>query len=440
MNDVFHDEASDRNSWLGESRGADREFVRKNIGHCDLCSKALHEDEEISEVSLHGRAYRFCCRTCASVFMNRRWDEERAGGRSPEDVKAALRDSGLLTWLEEAVRANASDLFLSAGEQPTLKVYGSFKRIDEVILNAGRIKEIVRAILPEEKRARFLTGEDVDVGLGVEGLARFRVNVFTQRNGHSLAVRPLPYRIPSMDELRLPEVFQDFLLLKRGLILITGPAGSGKTTTLAAFVDTINQREERHVITIEDPIEYVIPNKRSLVHQREVGRHTPSFADGLRNALRESPDIIVVGELRDLESISLAVRAAETGHLVLGTLHSGTAVQTLTRILDVFDSARQSQIRVQLAQSLQAICSQRLIKRCAGRGMVLATEVMIATLALRNIIRQNRVQEIRGFMETGMREKMHTLKQSIQALVEAGVVSEEALSDAGDQVIPGVRF
>ena len=204
-----------------------------------------------------------------------------------------------------------------------------------------------------------MEGKDVDLGLEVKGVSRFRVNIFRHHKGLSVAVRPLPNKILTFSELGLPEVFHDLISLKHGLILITGPAGSGKTTTLASFINAINENEERHIITIEDPIEYLIANKRSLIHQREVGWHTTSFSDGLRSALRESPDIIVVGELRDLESISLALRAAETGHLVLGTLHSGTAVQALTRIIDVFDSVRQEQIMVQLAQSLQCVCSQK---------------------------------------------------------------------------------
>jgi twitching motility protein PilT len=243
--------------------------------------------------------------------------------------------------------------------------------------------------------------------------------------GLSLAVRPLPNNILSLNELGLPEVFYNLTCLKHGLILITGPAGCGKTTTLASFLSTINQHEERHIITIEDPIEYLIANKRSLIHQREVGWHTASFSDGLRSALRENPDVIVIGELRDLDSISLALRAAETGHLVLGTLHSGTAIQALTRIVDIFDSVRQPQIMVQLAQSLQCVCSQNLIKRKGKPGMVLATEILIGTLAIRNLIRQNRLHEIRGYIETGQAENMHTLKQSIAQLIQSGMIDEE---------------
>ena len=217
------------------------------------------------------------------------------------------------------------------------------------------------------------------------------------------------------------------------MILITGPAGIGKSTTLASFINQINQKEELHIITIEDPVEYFIEPKRCLVHQREVGVHTASFSDGLKSALRENPDIIVVGELRDLESITLAISAAETGHLVVGTLHSGSAVQAITRLLDVFEVGRQALIRVQLAQSLQAICSQRLYKKSDGSGMVVATEVLIATLAIRNIIRGQRVHEIRGYMETGMREQMHTFKQSIQVLVNQKLVDASCMMDSGEE-------
>jgi twitching motility protein PilT len=276
----------------------------------------------------------------------------------------------------------------------------------------------------------------VDLGLDVESSSRFRVNVFRHLNGNSVAIRPLPYKIPTIEELGLPSVFSDLSHLTHGLILITGPTGSGKTSSLAAFLDMINRREEKHIITIEDPIEYIIPNQRSLVHQREIGWHIRSFADGLRSALRENPDIIVVGEMRDKETISLSIRAAETGHLVVGTLHSGTAMQAITRMLDVFEAGSQAQLRVQLSQSLQAICAQRLFKRVDQKGMIVATETLIATLALRTLIRENRIQEIRGYMETGQREQMHVLKQSIQFLVKKGFVAKEALLESRESPVP----
>jgi len=344
-----------------------------------------------------------------------------------------LKGCGLFAWLHEAVFSHASDLFLSDGEQPTLKIYGTFKRLMEIPVTAQKLFNIINAILPPQKLELYQNGLEVDMGLDVPGCSRFRLNIFRHQMGTTIAIRPIPYQIPMMKELGLPPVFEDLVRLKRGLVLITGPAGSGKSTTLASFINHINNQEERHIITIEDPVEYLITPHRSLIHQREVGCHTASFSDGLKNALRENPDVIVVGELRDLESITLAIRAAETGHLVLGTLHSGSAVQAITRLLDVFDVGRQALIRVQLAQSLQAICSQRLYKKTDGSGMVPATEILIATLAIRNIIREQRIQEIRGYMATGMQEQMHTFKQSIQALVEANMVHADCLMESGEE-------
>ena len=288
---------------------------------------------------------------------------------------------------------------------------------------------MIEALLPEHKQEAFREGREVDLGLEVEGLTRFRVNIFRERLGNAMAIRPFPRRIPSLEELGLPPVLDGLTQAHRGLLLVTGPAGSGKTTTLAAFVDTINRREERHIITLEDPIEYVIPNQRSLIHQREVGLHTQSFADGLRSALREHPDVIVVGELRDADSTAMAIQAAETGHLVIGTLHSGRAVQTITRIVDVLDAQVQNQIRIQLAQSLLAIVSQRLLKRQGGPGMVVATEVLVESLAVRNVIRQNRLQELQSYMEAGGYAGMHTLDHSIRALLDRGVVGPEAMRE-----------
>jgi len=335
----------------------------------------------------------------------------------------------LSSWFQEAVIQGASDLFVSVGEPPTLKIYGVFKKLSDQIIDHQTVERFIKYTLPPNKLTELSEGKDVDLGLEINGVSRFRVNVFRHHKGLSVAVRPLPSKIPSFSDLGLPKVFYDLTGLKHGLVLITGPAGSGKTTTLASFINAINQNEERHIITIEDPIEYIIANKRSLIHQREVGWHTISFAEGLRSSLRESPDIIVVGELRDLKSISLALRAAETGHLVLGTLHSGTAVQALTRIIDVFDSIRQQQVMVQLAQSLQCVCSQNLIRRIDKPGMALATEILIGTLAISNLIRQNRVHEIHGYMETGKAEKMHTFKQSIAELVESRIIEKEQVSE-----------
>lgn len=415
---------------MNPQRFGGQQNLKDQARYCELCSKII-QDDDVSALTVRDTTYRFCCPECASVYLNTSqiyFTQPFPEPRRPGNMTGQLRQCGLLQWLEEAVERNASDLFLSVDEKPILKIYGVFRRLGDDALKTGQLHRIIQGITPEEKWAHFLEGNEVDIGLDVPGLARFRVNAFREQKGDAVAIRPIPHNIAELDELGLPIVFHDLSRLPRGLILVTGPAGSGKSTTLAALIDTINRREERHIITIEDPIEYVISSKQSLIHQREVGRHTGSFADGLRNALRENPDIIVVGELRDLESISLAIRAAETGHLVLGTLHSGTAIQAVTRVLDIFDTERQSQICIQLAQSLQAVCAQRLIKRRDGNGMVVATELLLATLPMRNIIRRKQIQELRGFMEFGKADGMYTLKQSIEALVDKGLVAPDALS------------
>lgn len=420
-----------------------RRFIKDKtnmqIGRCDLCSKVVCKGDEISKVSIRGKVYHFCCPSCAALYSSKVETTSLKTSESADKIES-LKSCGLFQWLEEAVRQNASDIFLSAGEAPILKVYGTFKQLETMALKEERLSKIIHALLAEKKLSRFLDTGEVDMGFDLEGLSRFRVNVFREQNGDAVAIRPLPHEIPTLQELRLPGVFQDISRLKRGLVLITGPAGSGKSSTLAALINTINQRDEKHIVTIEDPIEYVIPSRRSLVHQREIGIHTQSFSDGLRNCLRENPDIIVVGELRDLESISLAIRAAETGHLVFGTLHSGTAIQALTRLIDVFDGERQAQIRIQLAQSLQAICAQRLFKRGDLQGMIVATEVLIATLAVRTIIRTNRLSELSGYIEMGKYEQMHSFKQSIQALIEQGLVDAEALSETENSPIPRLPY
>lgn len=424
---------------MDPQRFAQQEKTDPQVSRCDLCSKAIRDGGETSKVTIRGKIYQFCCPTCASVYTSKiQTDYPKTS--EPNEIIERLKSCGLLQWLEEAVQQNASDIFLSVSEPPILKVYGIFKQLDNVALKSEQLSQIIHALLPENKLSKFLEAGEVDMGLDLEGLSRFRVNVFREQNGDAVAIRLLPHKIPTLEELELPDVFQDISRLQRGLVLITGPAGSGKSTTLAALINTINHREEKHIITIEDPIEYVIPSKRSLIHQREIGIHTQSFGDGLRNCLRENPDIIVVGELRDLESISLAIRAAETGHLVFGTLHSGTAIQALTRLLDVFDGERQAQIRIQLAQSLQAICAQRLFKRRDRQGMVVATEILIAILAVRTIIRRNSLIEIQGYIDAGRYEQMHSFKQSIQALIDAGIVDTDVLQQAEDSPIPRLPY
>ena len=373
------------------------------------------------------------CKLCGEMVIN-------TDGSPPSlDIHGIAPDELINTpayrWLKIAVERQASDLFLSVAGPPKIKVSNEFIALQPEPLSVEDISQIMTALLPEKKLAEFHAGSDVDIGIDVEGFSRFRVNAFHQLHGESLALRPLPYRIPTMAELLLPEVLRELSLLTHGLILITGTTGCGKSTTLAAMIDMINQRDQKHIITIEDPIEYIIPPRLSLIHQREVGTHVASFADGLRSALREHPDIIMVGELRDLDSISLAVRAAETGHLVLATLHSGSAVQAITRLTDVFDSNHQAQIRIQLSQSLQAVVSQRLFKRRDRPGMAVATEIMIVTLAMRTLIRENRIQEMRGFMESGAREQMNTLRQSVEERIREGILDDQCLAHLNESPV-----
>jgi twitching motility protein PilT len=347
----------------------------------------------------------------------------------PADLSAAdrCRQCELLPWLEEAVASKASDLFVSVGEVPTLKIFGQFRKIWNTPVSVGKMSLVLDSILTRSQSGRFFKeGREIDFALDVNGLCRFRVNLFQSREGASLAFRPIPRNIPAMRALGLPGILHEWSRLTKGLVLITGPTGSGKSTTLASLLDEINRRDERHIITIEDPIEFVIPHQRSLVHQREIELHTRSFADGLKSALRENPDIIMAGELRDPESMMLAVRAAETGHLVFSTLHSGSAVQAITRILDVFEPAERTRMQAQLAQSLQGIVAQKLCRRLDGNGMALATEVLVPTPAVRNLIRLDQLAQIKSYLETGREAGMHTMEQSTDALVQKSLIAREA--------------
>ncbi|NTV30276.1 MAG: Flp pilus assembly complex ATPase component TadA, partial [Candidatus Omnitrophica bacterium] len=282
----------------------------------DLSSRPLSLNEAAEKLTRKGAPALVRCKLCGEMISDPHGKQPSLPIHNIAPVE--LINTPAYRWLKLAVERQASDLFLSAAEPPTIKVANELIALQSEPLNLEEISRIITALLPEKKCAEFHDGTDVDIGIDIDGFSRFRVNAFRQLHGDSLALRPLPYRIPTMVELLLPEVLQELSLLTRGLILVTGPTGCGKSTTLAALIDKINQRDQKHIITIEDPIEYIIPPRLSLIHQREVGTHVPSFAEGLRSSLREHPDIIVVGELRDLDSISLAVRAAETGHLVLG--------------------------------------------------------------------------------------------------------------------------
>jgi twitching motility protein PilT len=320
----------------------------------------------------------------------------------------------------------ASDLHLTVGTPPKLRVHGELVDVPGwPPLSREDVHAMIYDILTDAQKAKFEEHLDLDFSVELEGLGRFRVNVFSQRLGEGAVFRLIPSHIRSIRELGLPPVLEDLALRDRGLIVVTGPTGSGKSTTLAAMVDLINQRRTAHIITLEDPIEFVHAHKRSIVNQREVGVHARSFAAGLRAALREDPDVILVGEMRDLETIALALTAAETGHLVLSTLHTSGAAQAVNRIIDVFPSHQQEQVRVQLAESLVGVVAQLLLPTADGAGRVPAVEVMVATPAIRNLIRETKVHQIPSAIQTGAKDGMQSLDQSLRHLLKTGRITAE---------------
>lgn len=322
-----------------------------------------------------------------------------------------------------AYENNASDLHLTVGVPPVFRIHGKLKHYGDVIVTPEMVNAMVREILPDFKMEEFDEKGETDFNYTLEGYCRFRVNAYHQRNAGAIAARLISSTIPSLDKLNMPAILRDLADKPQGLILVTGPTGSGKSTTLAAMIDYINENKAKHIITLEDPIEYVHQHKKSVVNQREIGIDTGSFANGLRASLRQDPDIILVGEMRDLETISTAITAAETGHLVFGTLHTSSAPTTIDRIIDVFPPHQQGQIRIQLANVLQGIISQRLFVTKDGNGRVAATEILVGVPAVTNLIRNEKIHQIPSVMQTSKALGMHTLESSIQSLVSAGQVS-----------------
>ena len=327
--------------------------------------------------------------------------------------------------LQRAYDEKASDLHVTIGIPPVYRVNGQLKQYGEVIVTEEMVSRMVQDILPVYKEGEFEDKGETDFNYSLEGLCRFRINAFHQRNASAIAARLIPSEIPTIESLNLPRVLYDLAEKPQGLILVTGPTGSGKSTTLAAMIDYINENKSKHIITLEDPIEYLHTHKKSIVNQREVGIDTGSFANGLRASLRQDPDIILVGEMRDLETISTAITAAETGHLVFATLHTSSAPTTIDRIIDVFPPHQQGQIRIQLANVLQGIVSQRLFIRKDKAGRVAATEILVSVPAVTNLIRNEKIHQIPSVMQTNRALGMHTLETSIQALVSSGKVSLE---------------
>ena len=322
-------------------------------------------------------------------------------------------------------KEGASDLHISAGEPPMVRIYGEIKRIEIPPLTREDLHVMLYDVLNDHQRKKFEEVNELDFSLELKGVARFRVNAFRQQRGDGVVFRVIPQKILSLEQLGLPKGLREVCQNERGLVLVTGPTGCGKSTTLAAMIDVLNNSLKGHVITIEDPIEFVHESKNCLINQREVGAHTLSFSNALRSALREDPDIILVGEMRDLETISLALTAAETGHLVFSTLHTSGAAKTVDRIIDVFSAEQQAQVRAQFAESIQAIISQVLLKRRDGRGLVPALEIMIGTPAVRNLIREGKVAQLPSAIQTGQKFGMITLDQSLKDLVSRNIVDRD---------------
>lgn len=321
----------------------------------------------------------------------------------------------------------ASDLHISSGEPPIVRIDGDIQKVDMPSLPKDEVHSMLYDILNDQQRRIFEERKEIDFALDVKGIARYRVNAFYQSRGEAIVFRTIPIKIMSLEELGLPMILAELTEKTKGLVLVTGPTGSGKSTTLAAMMDFINQNEKAHILTIEDPIEFVYEPKLSLINQRELGTNTHGFANALRSALREDPDVILVGEMRDLETISLAMTAAETGHLVFGTLHTSSAAKTVDRVIDVFPPEQQGQIRVMFAESILAVVTQNLLKRKDGKGRVAALEIMIGTPAIRNLIREGKVAQIPGMMQTGKKFGMQTMDATLVELFKQGEVSKETI-------------
>jgi twitching motility protein PilT len=320
---------------------------------------------------------------------------------------------------------NASDLHLTSGSPPYLRIHGQMLRLNYKSVSAEVCQGLIFEILTERQRESFLENMELDFSHSVRGLGRFRVNVFMQRNGLGAVFRLIPENIQTISELGLPEQILDLVDVSEGLVLVTGPTGSGKSTTLASIIHTINERERAHIITIEDPIEFVHNNKQSLINQREISSHTHSFSNALRAALREDPDIILVGEMRDLETMSLALTAAETGHLVFATLHTNSAVKTVDRIIDVFPEGQQGQIRSMLSESLRGIVAQALLPRADGKGRAVVAEILFNVPAVANLIREGKGYQIASVMQTGRAHGMLTFESSVNELTRSGLITRD---------------
>ena len=341
----------------------------------------------------------------------------------------------LYDLLKHMIESGASDLHITTGSPPRLRVDGKLLSMDHPVLSPTDTKALCYSILTDAQKHRFEENNELDLSFGIKGLSRFRANIFMQRGAVAGAFRTIPFNIRTFNDLMLPEIVNDLVKKPRGLILVTGPTGSGKSTTLAAMIDRINDDRYDHIITVEDPIEYLHGHKKCLINQREVNADTVSFKVALKYVLRQDPDEVLIGEMRDLETIEAALTVSETGHLTLATLHTNSAVQTINRIIDVFPSHQQEQIRVQLSFVLEGILSQQLLPKKSGHGRVMAVEILVPNPAIRNLIREDKVHQIYSQMQTGQSKSgMQTMNQSLFELYTKGLISyEEAM---GRSMIP----
>ena len=336
-----------------------------------------------------------------------------------------------------SVKNNASDLHLSAGLPPIIRVDGEMRRLNVDPLDHKQVHALVYEIMKDKQRKEYEENLETDFSFEVKDLSRFRVNAFVRNRGAAAVLRTIPSKVLTLDDLGAPQIFKEIINQPTGIVLVTGATGSGKSTTLAAMIDHINSHKREHILTIEDPIEFVHENKLSVLNQREVHRDTHSFSNALRSALREDPDVILVGELRDLETIRLAISAAETGHLVFGTLHTNSAPKTIDRIIDVFPAEEKAMVRSMLSESLRAVISQTLLKKNGG-GRVAAHEIMVGIPAIRNLIREDKVPQMYSVIQTGQSHGMQTMDQCLQRLVATGVISQQdAMAKMVDKQRPG---
>ena len=335
--------------------------------------------------------------------------------------------------IQFALKNNASDIVMKSGLPPALRIYGDLRMVDSEPLTDQDIVKFLLTILPEEKLRQFRETMELDASVSLEGEARLRVNVLQQRKRISAVLRLIQWNVPTLNELHLPNIVRDLAMRDRGLVLVTGPAGCGKTSTVASMMNYRAEQDSCHIISIEDPIEFLVPSRKALVDQRELGRDTHSFSAALRHALRQDPDMIVVGEMRDLETIQMAITAAETGHLVLSTLHTVDSVRTIDRIIDVFPTFQQRQVRLQLSANILAVVSQTLLKSARGDGLILACEIMVATPAIQNLIRESKTYMISSILQTRGAESMQTINRALADLVQKKLVTfEDAAAKSPD--------